>query len=347
MGIENFTEPGKVAILVDGMFGSTGKGLAAGYIFQNNHIDIACASLSPNAGHTCYVGGEKYLVKQLPIAGVLSKRNTIYITADSVIDPNILLAEIEQYNIDPGRLAIHPRAAVVTDKLRSAEASSVKRVASTLSGTGAARAAKIMRKDVLAENHPILKGYCCNLDMHTLLSEGSSVFVETGQGLDLGLNFGYSYPFCTSRDILPSCILGGLGVHPKYMGNLMSVIRTFPIRVGNIVERGVEVGKSGPFWSDSREISWDYLGVEAERTTVTNRIRRVATFSREGYSNMLNRLQPTHIFLNFVNYLKYDVDIQHIQSCLEDRMPDFYSYGNDVLNCGVYTPGCLERYLGV
>lgn len=347
MEINSFVLPGKVSMLVDGMFGSTGKGLVAGYISQNNHIDIACASLSPNAGHTCYLGGEKYLVKQLPIAGVLSRRNTIYITADSVVDPNVLFREMERYSVDPNRLVIHPRAAVVSEDLRASEHDAVKRVASTLSGTGAARAAKIMRRDVLAMHHPDLKGYCKELDLHSLLESEMCVFVETGQGLDLGLNYGYSFPYCTSRDVLPSCILGGMGVHPKYMGNLMSVIRTFPIRVGNIVENGEEVGNSGPFWCDSEEISWEYLDVPAERTTVTNRIRRVATFSQKGYLNMLHRLQPSHVFINFTNYLQFSRDIERIELSFRTREPDFYSVGNDVLHCGKYETGCLQRYLGM
>lgn len=46
---------GRVNILLDGQFGSTGKGLFAEYISKHNRIDIAITNAGPNAGHTfCY-----------------------------------------------------------------------------------------------------------------------------------------------------------------------------------------------------------------------------------------------------------------------------------------------------
>jgi adenylosuccinate synthase len=74
------------------------------------------------------------------------------------------------------------------------------------------------------------------------------------------------------------------------------VCRTFPIRVA---------GNSGPFWYDSNEISWNQLGVDpdAERTTVTRKIRRVATFSYDQLHEAAVLNMPTEIALTFADYL--------------------------------------------
>ncbi len=83
----------------------------------------------------------------------------------------------------------------------------------------------------------------------------------------------------------------------------MVCIRTYPIRVGHIVEKGKIVGDSGPFYPDSIETSWANIGVKEEYTTVTGRVRRVATFSMIQYKKMLEAFKPDYILLNFTNYL--------------------------------------------
>lgn len=108
--ITKFIQKNKINIVVDGQFGSTGKGSATAYIAYNNHIDLACASLSPNSGHTFFWNDKKHVVKQLPVTGVIQKRCGIFLTADSVVNLDILSKEIDEFNIDPGRVFIHPRA---------------------------------------------------------------------------------------------------------------------------------------------------------------------------------------------------------------------------------------------
>ena len=328
--IPNFCIPGKVSVIIDGQFGSTGKGLAASRIAFDNHYDIAIASLSPNAGHTFYDSDmNKYVTKSLPVTGILSKRCQIYLSSDAVIDPDILFDEIKKFDIDPARIAIHPRAAIITkdSKLEEQKSNGVKIIASTQSGTGAARASKIMRNGVLAENYEPLKEFVCKLDMQYYLQQGCSAVVETGQGVDLGLNHGLAYPYCTSRDPHPSYILGELSLHPKYFGKSLVVFRTFPIRVGNIIENGKEVGYSGPFWDDSKEIDFSDIGVPDEYTTVTKRKRRIATFSMKQYVNTLNIIEPDYILLNFINYYYSDFKKFKIQFTKGIRKPTHMAYG--------------------
>jgi adenylosuccinate synthase len=295
---------GKLNILIDGQFGSTGKGLVASYIGWYNHIDLAITNASMNAGHTFYIGDTKYVTKHLPITGILNRRSTIYLCAGAIINPSYLLKELELFDIDPERVCIHPRAAVIEDcDIKREETGAVKKIASTQSGVGQALIRKINRESSLAQGNELLKPMVKEIDVAWLLDQGISAGMEVPQGFSLSINSGYSYPHCTSREITVSAALSDAQLHPSYLGNVFSVIRTFPIRVGHIVEDGMMVGDSGPFYPDSKETNWKKLGFPKEYTTNTKRVRRVATFSMIEYKKMLKMFHPDYIFLNFANYL--------------------------------------------
>ena len=296
--------PGKLNILIDGQLGSTGKGLVSSYIGEFNHVDIAITNASANAGHTFYVGETKYITKHLPITGIFNKRSTIYLCAGAIIDPVIFLDEIKTFDIDPERIYVHPRAAVIEDCDRETEKTgAVKKIASTQSGVGAALVRKINRSSTLAMGNDLLKPFVRELDIEYYLNQECVVMMEVPQGFDLSINSGLSYPHCTSREITVTAAMSDVQLHPSYLGNVIVVIRTFPIRVGHIIEDGKIVGHSGPFYPDSIETTWKKLKVKEEYTTVTNRVRRVATFSDIGYKKMLKVLKPDYIVLNFANYL--------------------------------------------
>ncbi len=309
---------GKLNVLIDGQFGSTGKGLVASYLGCYNHVDLAITNASMNAGHTFYIDGEKYVTKHLPITGILNKRSTIYLCAGAIIDPVYLLDELDRFGIAHDRVCIHPRCAVIEDVDRHYESKgSVKKIASTQSGVGSALIRKIDRSSKLAGNIPELKHMIKELDIDWHLDQGCIAIIEVPQGFSLSINSGYSYPHCTSREITVPAAISDVQIHPSYLGNVFSVIRTYPIRVGHIVEDGKIVGDSGPFYPDSKETSWDKIGVPAEFTTNTNRMRRVATFSFIEYKKMLNFFRPDYVFLNFANYLT----LKKLQSLLK-KLPE-------------------------
>jgi adenylosuccinate synthase len=305
-------DSGKLNLLIDGQFGSTGKGLFANYLGAYNHIDIAVSNCGPNAGHTFYYdrntrkSTKKIITKHLPVSGVMNKRTTVFLCAGAIINPKILIKEIEETGLHENQLVIHPRAAVIEDEDLYQETlnNSVKTIASTMSGVGAALVRKINRHANLAANNIVLKPFIKELNMHEYFDIGCTGLMEIPQGMDLSLNHGFAYPYCTSRDITPAAALNDAGVHPKYLGKVIVCLRTYPIRVGNIIENGVEVGNSGPFYHDGKETTWDMLGLEKEYTTRTNRIRRVANFSFLQYKKMLSVMHPDYVFLNFCNYLK-------------------------------------------
>ena len=73
-----------------------------------------------------------------------------------------------------------------------------------------------------------------------------------------------------------------------------AVIRVNPIRVGNTPS-----GYSGDIYSDHAETTWEDLGQEPQYTTVTNRLRRVFTYSHEQVEHMINCCKPDVILVNF------------------------------------------------
>lgn len=318
---------GKLNVLIDGQFGSTGKGLFSSFVAKNNTIDIAVSNSSTNAGHTFYFKGRKMVAKQLPVTGICSKA-IIYLCAGAIINPEVLLEEIATFNIDVNKLFIHPNATIILpEDIETEQKGAAVHISSTQNGVGAALSRKISREALVAKDIPKLQGYIKNFDLQEYISKGSTAFMEVPQGLDLSLN-SIMYPYCTSREINVQSALTDSGVHPHYLGKVIACIRTFPIRVGNL-----EGGYSGPFYDDSKETTWDAIGVPKEYTTNTKRLRRVATFSFKQYHNMLKKLRPDYIFLNFCNYMKSRSELD----ALLDKLPEVTHLGFSCKTQGIIT----------
>ncbi|MCK4975816.1 MAG: adenylosuccinate synthetase, partial [Anaerolineales bacterium] len=309
-----FVEKGKVSVIFDGQFGSTGKGSVAGYLaMQNeNRVDIATTNSSANAGHwTKFKDGRTICTHHLPTFGVIQDC-MIYLNAGSVINPDKLLREMEDCKVSYKRVKIHPRAAIIyqhhIDKEMVAH-STATAIASTRQGVGAALSEKIQRMNNIAANSVLADmGMVEDINLNVRLGLGHRVTLEIPQGYSLSLNSQF-YPHVTSRNCTVMAGLADANIHPLRLGRVLMSIRTYPIRVGNIYdgERGEKsiVGYSGEVYSDQRELQWsDFPDIEPEKTTVTNRQRRIFTFSKEQFINAVVDNRPNIIFLNFVNYIK-------------------------------------------
>lgn len=308
---EQVIKAGKASVLVDMQYGSTGKGLFAAYLagLPGNRCDIAVTNAGPNAGHTtCYADGRKFITYHLPTFGIIQQDAKIFLNAGAIVDPDMLQAEMAQFNIDPRRFAIHPRATVVEPEDKAYErelTSGATKLASTQKGVGRALARKVMREATLAADHPMTKEFVrSGFNMIDELKRGARVFIEVPQGLSLSLNDGLSYPHCTGRSINVAQSLSDAGIHPSFLYKTVGTQRAFPIRVGNIVDaEGNEIGQSGPCYVDQHELSWAQVGQAPEYTTVTKRKRRIFTWSENQYADGLRLLRPDLVFDNFLNYL--------------------------------------------
>jgi adenylosuccinate synthase len=306
----------KAYLVIDGAWGSCGKGLLAGKLALDRNPDVVICNYGPNAGHTFVTpDGETVMTQQLP-TGLVNRNSTLLIGPGSMVDPTILMREIEALDVKYGvvaRLAIHPRAAVVLPKDKEREGALVK-IGSTRKGTASAASRKMMRVDEglprIAREHPFLSRFVITEKQYDEMIRGAGLIqVESAQGVELSLNRGSGYPTCTGRDVTPEQIMNDVAVPIRFLAETCVVVRTFPIRVGNEYDKeGNEVGYSGPVYQDQSEITWETLsemaGVQLlERTTVTKKVRRVFTFSEEQFHHAMWITGPCSIFLNYMNYL--------------------------------------------
>lgn len=296
-------------VLVDGQYGSTGKGVLAAWLAlqavqQKITVDAVISNAGPNSGHTFYnESGQKVVLKQLPTfavatADLLGVGPLIYLSAGAIIDPEILRKEAENY---PGEIIVHPNAAVITAEDKASEHSgTVAAVAGTRSGTGAALARKVLRDpNATYGAYSFSHGTPRNVHVshHSLNWDSELYFVEVSQGFSLGINQQF-YPKCTSRECTVSQALSDAGLPPNAHSKTYMSVRTFPIRVGN-----VDGHSSGEWYPDQIEVSWEDLGQTPELTTVTQRVRRIATFSNEQLEDAVQANSPDFLFVNFMNYL--------------------------------------------
>jgi adenylosuccinate synthase len=307
-------------LVFGGQVGSEGKGAIVGYLARKQWWQAAICTFMTNAGHT-WIGdnGEKVVVQQLPLALVNPHIQYLMIAPGSAITLSQLEKELNEldstYNV-ADRLQIHPRAMIIDDIDIEYEREHTKYLGSTSKGCGSALARKALRKqDVrLARDVPWLKTFISDttIRVNDIIDGGNPVLFEGSQGFDLDINHGLQYPYCTSRGTTPQQVMADCGVSERCLDEVIAVIRTYPIRVGNIVENGQQVGYSGDF--GGKELTWEEVTKRSgspvpleERTTVTQRVRRVFEMDFERLSHMASVTRPTIIALTFADYIDYRI----------------------------------------
>lgn len=280
---------GQLQVIVGGQFGSEGKGAITAYLarkaLSQGRFVWAIRVAGPNAGHTAYdEQGRAWALRQIPVAAVVSEKVQLIIGPGSEIDFPVLIDEIERLE-EAGisirdRLLVDASATMLTDEHKHAEQSAdlVGKIGSTGKGIGAARADRIMRKAILAGDDPIFSDHDIEVTGETsqlirgmlTMSPTSTVLIEGTQGFGLGLH-GKHYPKCTSSDCRAVDFVAMAGLDQNWADSyeVFVVARTSPIRVA---------GDSGAL---KGETTWEELGLEPERTTVTKKIRRVGEWDPE------------------------------------------------------------------
>ena len=273
-------------VIVGGQFGSESKGRVTfdrlrQAIRWNGLIDAEPPQIwsvrvgGPNAGHVVYDSkGHRFALRQLPV-GAVDPRFQLAIAAGSEIDFSVLEQEIdllESFGHEVHhRLLIHPEATWLEPHHIEAERDSdiVARLGSTAKGIGAARAERIWRTARRVADAPAKwqeLGFVEPYERHVRRFK-DHVVIEGTQGYGLGTHAGH-YPQCTSGDARAIDFAAQAMVNPwdAQRFQIHMVIRPYPIRVA---------GNSGELYG---ETSWDKLGLEEERTTVTQKVRRVGVF---------------------------------------------------------------------
>lgn len=328
-----FREPGAY-VVVDGQFGSTGKGLAcsllAGYALNHHERmpDWIVSNAGPNSGHTAVVhehgdqGQRTWVNMQVPIvSSILSHYfhpRPTWLNGGAVVAPKTLANELGELSVQAYEdFRIHPHAAVITDATVEANKRLTARIASTGKGTQPAAALRILRENAVYQDlqggevdaFVPVRGWPKS-EAHPDFT-GLTVLIETSQGMSLGINSGF-YPFCTHRECTVAQALSDARMSPRHLRRTMMVVRTYPIRVGNTE------GSSGPCYPDQREVTWEEIGQTPEITTVTKRVRRVFTWSRQQFREGLRVNWPDTILLNFMNYIQLNAHPAFLRTVRED-----------------------------
>lgn len=280
----------RLEVVVGGQFGSEAKGHVVQRLTERAQRSVGMPHVirvaGPNAGHTGYdAGGRAWALRQVPVAAVTDYPVMLGIAPGSEIDPEVLFDEINSLTeaglLRNKMLWVSGEATVIddADKMRELNGpdpqhlaeSLVDRIGSTGKGIGAARSGRLMREPGRrVSDHPGLMEQLNDLGVAVAHADYGSqmpldhVIIEGTQGFGLGLHAGW-YPQCTSSDCRAQDFIAMAGLAPWKFDktDVWVVARMYPIRVA---------GNSGPL---KDETTWAELGLPAEKTTVTKKVRRV------------------------------------------------------------------------
>lgn len=348
--------PGTLTTVIDSSAGSSGKGKIGSYITEHSDSwQFCCNTFMPQAGHWIKLdNGKEYFYQTLNSCAYLhDKYEKMYIGPGCSIELPAFWREMEENNVPAHKLGISPVAAILQDidgafergevdldgKPVAERHSGTMKSGSTCHGVGACKARKILRRPniKLARDIPELKEFLCDVpgEIMDRLDDGQAGLLEIAQGFQLSYLLPEFYPYCTSRNCTVSAGLDDMMLPPRYAGNLILNIRTYPIRINNkkfVGEDGhhlvwdeiqsgvphkVEVYNSGPGYKDQEEISWKDITEQSgspdeimEMTSVTKLPRRVFTFSQENLKQAIkynDTGRAIYLSVNFVNYVDYEM----------------------------------------
>jgi len=279
-------------VVVGGFFGDEGKGKIISYLaLKDNPSIVVRGGAGPNAGHTVRDGDKIYKIRMLP-SGFLNKNSKILIGPGVVINPDILLKEIKDFQV-AGRVFVDRCCGIIeeTHMKQDSKGELKEKIGSTGSGTGPANAERAMRTLKLAKDIPLLSEYLVDVPslLNSAIANNENVLVEGTQGTFLSLWHG-TYPYVTSKEVTASGICADVGLGPKNVDEVIIVFKSYVTRVG-----------TGPLENEltHEEIlkkGWSEFG------TVTGRPRRASEFNFELAKRAIMLNSATQIALT-----KFDV----------------------------------------
>ena len=279
-------------VVVGGFFGDEGKGKIISYLaLKDNPSIVVRGGAGPNAGHTVMDGDKIYKIRMLP-SGFLNKNSKVLIGPGVVINPDILLKEIKDFEV-AGRAFVDRCCGIIeeTHMKQDSKGELKEKIGSTGSGTGPANAERAMRTLKLAKDIPLLSEYLVDVPslLNSAIANNENVLVEGTQGTFLSLWHG-TYPYVTSKEVTASGICADVGLGPKNVDEVIIVFKSYVTRVG-----------TGPLENELTpeeilEKGWSEFG------TVTGRPRRASEFNFELAKRAIMLNSATQIALT-----KFDV----------------------------------------
>lgn len=302
----------RVLAVIGAQYGSEGKGVVVHHLADRFNVHVRVGG--PNAGHSFKHNGRLWKMRAVP-CGWTNKTAQLFIGAGAVIDPAVLAGELAAIrevdkSIDD-RLFVDADAWCIMDEDRDLERSEAmdQEIGSTLEGVGAARARRLRRSPEC--DHRFFRAapgfgmdhlvrYHTSFDLNALITGKDRVLLEGTQGCGLSLVHG-PWPYVTSADTGAAQLLADCGIAPSRLTDVLLVMRTFPIRVG---------GHSGDLL---KELTWEEMSERVgkkveERTTVTNRVRRIGEWDESLILRACSLNRPGLAALMFADYLDPEVE---------------------------------------
>jgi adenylosuccinate synthase len=297
-----------ITVIVGGQFGSEGKGKTTSILSRDYGQETAVVRCGgPNSGHIICEHGREYSFRCLPAGFVYARRG--FLAPAAVIDVNVLRQELTTYDVAPELFTVDPFSVVIEPEHKGEEMDLRTTISSTGSGTGAATAAKVMRrprtrliKDVITTEAwlaPFVRDV--RTELSELIDQGYRVILEGTQGFGLSLHHSRRFPKTTSKDTSAAQFVMEAGLSPLLVDEILMVVRTFPIRVA-----GVQAGTL------QHEITWDELRRESgyphdvcEFTTVTRKLRRIGRFDLSVILDACQVNRPTKLVVHGLDYIDY------------------------------------------
>lgn len=286
-----------VAIL-GGQWGDEGKGKIIDFLTDKAEV-VARATGGNNAGHTVVVGNEKFKFHLIP-SGILHKNKLNIIGNGTVIDPKVLVKEIEDlekrgYQVNEKNLVISSNAHIILEKHIEEDNATGKKIGTTARGIGPCYRDKIARIglkmcDFIREDNkeakklkPFVKE--SYLIINDAIEKRKNILIEGAQGALLDIDHG-TYPYVTSSNPTAGGICTGLGIGPKKINKLLAVFKAYITRVGG----GMFPTELGSAKQTAEEDSYENLKKELGEEGLKQLKRRIIMKADEGNEYNQGRL---------------------------------------------------------
>ena len=267
--------------VIGAQFGDEGKGKIIDFLAEKADV-VARFNGGNNAGHTIRVGNETTILHLIP-SGILHKSKINIIGNGVVVDPKVLMQEIENLNskgikVAPDNLIVSENAHTILEKHIMEDKEKNRHLGTTSRGIGPAYTDKVARRglrivDYVAQNKDNkLKPFVKNttLLVNELIEKGKKILFEGAQGTLLDIDHG-TYPYVTSSSAIAGGICTGLGIGPSRIGMVIGVAKAYTTRVGN-----------GPLPTE--------LGTEQEMKEEKSYKELKSELSEEGFSKLMRSI---------------------------------------------------------
>ena len=235
-------------IIIGGQWGDEGKGKIVDFLTEKADLVVRFAG-GNNAGHTVVVGDTTYKFHLIP-SGIIHKDKLNLIGNGTVIDPDVLVSEIEGlenmgYTVDSSKLVLSSCAHTILEKHKDEDNpetnANSKKIGTTGRGIGPCYKDKITRTGIRIGEYvnsgtnaakklkPLVKD--TYIIINDAINSNKKVLFEGAQGTLLDIDHG-TYPFVTSSNPTAGGALTGSGVGPTKINSVIAIMKAYITRVG-------------------------------------------------------------------------------------------------------------------